>query len=87
MSDILARDHSMFEAELSGSVLNMRLLSRLLQWLRPYRLSLIASTLLVLIASYATVLMEILISMIIHAMVKPRTRDLGVSGTQNIWKT
>ena len=65
MSDIVTRDHSMFEAELSGSVLNMRLLSRLMQWLRPYRLSLIASTLLVLIASYATVLMEILISRVL----------------------
>ena len=65
MSDIVTRDHSMFEAELSGSVLNMRLLSRLMQWLRPYRLSLIASTVLVLIASYATVLMEILISRVL----------------------
>ena len=65
MSDIVMRDHSMFDAELSGSVLNMKLLGRLMQWLRPYRHSLVASTLLVLVASYATVVLEILISRVL----------------------
>ena len=65
MRNIVTRDHSMFDAELSGSVLNMRLLGRLMQWLTPYRLSLLASTALVLVASYATVVMEILISRVL----------------------
>ena len=65
MRNIVTRDHSMFDAELSGSVLNMRLLGRLMQWLKPYRLSLLASIALVLVASYATVVMEILISRVL----------------------
>ena len=30
------RDHAMFDAELSGAVLNLQLLNRILHWLRPY---------------------------------------------------
>ncbi|MDA0273374.1 MAG: ABC transporter ATP-binding protein, partial [Proteobacteria bacterium] len=59
------RDHTMFDAELSGAVLNMHLFGRLLKWLKPYRFSLILSTVLVLIASYAAVVMEILISRVL----------------------
>ncbi len=55
----------MFDAELSGAVLNMHLLGRLMRWLKPYRLSLLLSTVLVLIASYAAVVMEILISRVL----------------------
>jgi len=55
----------MFDAELSGAVLNMHLFGRLLKWLKPYRFSLILSTVLVLIASYAAVVMEILISRVL----------------------
>lgn len=58
-------DHSMFDAELSGSVLNMGLLSRLLHWLKPYRLSLVVSALLILIASFAAVVMEVVISRVL----------------------
>ena len=65
MSEAVKRDHSMFDAELSGSVLNLYLLSRLMNWLKPYRISLLISTVLVLIASYATVVMEILISRVL----------------------
>ena len=65
MSEAVKRDHSMFDAELSGSVLNLHLLSRLMNWLKPYRISLLISTVLVLIASYATVVMEILISRVL----------------------
>ena len=65
MSEAVKRDHSMFDAELSGSVLNLHLLSRLMNWLKPYRSSLLISTVLVLIASYATVVMEILISRVL----------------------
>ena len=65
MSGAVNRDHSMFDADLSGSVLNLHLLSRLMNWLKPYRISLLISTVLVLIASYATVVMEILISRVL----------------------
>jgi ATP-binding cassette subfamily B protein len=60
-----AKDHSMFDADLSGAVLNMHLLGRLMYWLKPYRLSLVVSTGLVLLASYAAVILEILISRVL----------------------
>ncbi len=59
------RDHSLFEAELSGNVLNLSLLRRVLGWLVPYRFSLIVSSILVLAASLATVMMEVVISRVI----------------------
>lgn len=76
-------DHSMFDAELSGSVLNMRLLSRLLHWLKPYRLSLVVSALLILIASFAAVVMEVIISRvlvdyIIRGEIESSMPDLGM---------
>ena len=33
------RDYSMFDAELSGAVLNLSLLRRLLRWMKPYRVT------------------------------------------------
>ncbi len=60
-----SRDHSMFDAELSGAVLNLQLFGRLVRWLKPYRFMLILSTVLVLVASYAAVVMEILISRVL----------------------
>ncbi len=65
MSEATRRDHSMFDAELSGAVLNMHLLGRLMKWLAPYRLSLIVSTILVLVASLGAVLMEVVISRVL----------------------
>lgn len=59
------RDHAMFDAELTGAVLNMHLLGRLMRWLKPYRLSLVVSTVLVLVASFAAVVMEIVISRVL----------------------
>ena len=59
------RDHSLFEAELSGAVLNLNLFVRLMGWLKPYSLSLIVSTVLVLLASFCAVLMEIVISRVL----------------------
>ncbi len=64
-TSIQERDHSMFDAELSGAVLNMHLLGRLLSWLKPYRLSLIASIVLILISSLCAVLMEVVISRVL----------------------
>ncbi len=58
-------DHSLFEAELSGSVLNLHLLGRIMRWLHPYRLSLLVSAFLILIASCSAVMMEVVISRVL----------------------
>ncbi|HIG39076.1 MAG: ABC transporter ATP-binding protein [bacterium] len=60
-----ARDHAMFDAELSGAVLNVQLLSRLLKWLRPYSSKLYLSAVLILITSFLAVLMEVIISRVL----------------------
>ena len=59
------KDYSLFEADLSGAMLNMRLLARLMGCLAPYRLRLFLSLALVLLASCATVLLEIVISRVL----------------------
>jgi ATP-binding cassette subfamily B protein len=59
------RDHSMFDAELSGTVLNMQLFARIMKWLRPYRLALFFSAILILIASFSAVVMEVIISRVL----------------------
>lgn len=58
------RDYSLFDADLSGAVLNMHLLGRLLKWLKPYRKALAVSTVLVLVASTLQILIPIIISLV-----------------------
>ncbi len=58
------RDYSMFEADISGAVLNMHLLGRLLHWLKPYRWALVASSALVLLTSTLQILLPIIISLV-----------------------
>ncbi len=77
------RDYSMFDAELSGAVLNLSLLRRLLKWLRPYRLTFGVSAVLVLLASTLQVLMPIIISLVvidhlIRGETDPLAPDLGM---------
>lgn len=77
------RDYAMFEADLSGAVLNMHLLSRLMHWLKPYKFSLLISSVLVLIASTLQVLLPIIISLvaidhIIRGESGADTPDLGL---------
>jgi ATP-binding cassette, subfamily B, multidrug efflux pump len=77
------RDYAMFDAELSGSVLNLRLLRRLLRWLRPYRTTFAISAILVLIASALQVLMPVVLSLvvidhIIQGNTGTNTPDLGM---------
>jgi len=77
------RDHSMFDAELSGAVLNFQLFVRLLSWLKPYRLSLFVSAILILITSYLAVTMEVVISRvlvdyIIQGEIESTMPDLGM---------
>lgn len=59
------RDPSLFDAEISGQVLNLRLFARLGRWLWPGRLLLTCSAILVLLASLFTVLMEVMISRVL----------------------
>jgi len=77
------RDYAMFDAELSGAVLNMQLLRRLLRWLKPYRLTFGASAVLVLLASTLQVLMPVVLSLvvidhIIRGEAAPTAPDLGM---------
>ncbi|MEM7366806.1 MAG: ABC transporter ATP-binding protein, partial [Pseudomonadota bacterium] len=65
MNTEVKRDYSMFEADLSGAVLNLSLLGRLLTWLKPYRLALVVSSFLVLISSTLQILLPIIISLVV----------------------
>ena len=58
------RDYAMFDADISGAVLNLQLLRRLLKWLTPYKVSLAVSTVLVLIASTLQVMLPMIISLV-----------------------
>jgi ATP-binding cassette, subfamily B, multidrug efflux pump len=59
------RDHAMFDAELSGQVLNLVLVRRLLRWLRPYRLTIVISSVLILVSSALQVLLPVVISVVV----------------------
>ncbi|MCP4756224.1 MAG: ABC transporter ATP-binding protein [Proteobacteria bacterium] len=58
------RDYSIFDAELSGQVLNMRLLGRLFGWLRPYRPTVFLGAVLVLMSATMAVLMPVVVSLV-----------------------
>ena len=59
------RDYALFDADLSGAVLNLRLLRRLLRWLKPYRATFAVSGLLVVAASSLQVLLPVIISIVV----------------------
>ena len=59
------RDHSLFDADLSGAVLNTHLLRRLLAWMKPYRMTFAVSGLLILAASTFQVLLPIIVSLVV----------------------
>ena len=54
-----ARNYSAFDAELTHKALNMRLFMRMLTWAKPYRITLIASAVLVIVGSGISVLMPV----------------------------
>jgi ATP-binding cassette subfamily B protein len=73
----------MFDAELSGAVLNLSLLRRLLGWMKPYRLTFAVSAVLILFASTLQVLLPVIISLvvidhIIRGETDPDRIDLGM---------
>jgi ATP-binding cassette, subfamily B, multidrug efflux pump len=77
------RDYAMFDADLTGQVLNLKLLGRLLGWLQPYRMMIVISAVLILIASALQVLMPVVISLVVvdHVImgnVDSRTPDMGM---------
>jgi len=86
------RDYSMFDAELSGRVLNMHLLRRLLRWIRPYRGTVALSSALILVSSALQVLLPVIISLVVvdHLIMGSATRapDMGmIAATEWIAKT
>ena len=77
------RDHAMFDAELSGRALNLKLLRRLLRWLVPYRRMIGVSSFLLLISSALQVLLPVVISVVVvdHVIIGTKahvTPDLGM---------
>jgi len=85
------RNYAMFEADLSGAVLNMHLLGRLLHWLKPYSRSLIVSSILVLLTSTLQILLPIIISLVaidhlIQGEADADTPDFGMIEL-NTWLT
>jgi len=60
-----SRDYSMFDAELSGAVLNMSLLGRILGWMKPYKYMFALSAVLVLVWSTLHVMLPVIISVVV----------------------
>ena len=58
------RDYSMFDAELTGAVMNLSLLRRLLHWMKPYRVTFAVSAVLVLLASTLQILLPMVVSLV-----------------------
>ena len=86
--DPTRRDYSMFDAEISGQVVNLGLLRRLLSWLRPYRTTFIVSSILILLASTLQVLLPVVISLVVidHLIMgeaQGHTPDLGMIEATN----
>jgi ATP-binding cassette subfamily B protein len=80
-----SRNHAMFDAELSGQVLNMKLVRRLLHWLAPYRGLITISSVLILVSSALQVLLPVVISVVVvdHIIMGSGghvTPDMGMIG-------
>ena len=67
MSEIIKnrRDYRLFDAELSGAVLNTRLLVRLLGWMRPYWKTLSVSLISVCITSLLAIALPVILSVVV----------------------
>lgn len=60
-----SRDYQLFDAELSGTVLNTRLLLRLLTWMRPYWRTLCISLVMVCITSLLAIALPVILSVVV----------------------
>ena len=81
-TQVKIRDYSMFDAELSGTAMNLALLRRLIKWLQPYRRTFAFSVVLVLISSTLAVLLPVVMAIVIidHIILQEvdvQTLDLG----------
>jgi ATP-binding cassette subfamily B protein len=61
----LVRDYSIFDADLAGKTLNVRLLLRLLRWVRPHRRAAFWSGAAVLVASLLLVLQPVVVGRVV----------------------
>lgn len=72
------RDYAMFDADLTGSALNMHLLRRLLKWMKPYRSTFLVSAVLILVSSTLAVLLPVVISIVvIDHVIRGETENLS----------
>ena len=60
-----ARNYSAFDSELTHQALNARMFLRLMGWLRPYRITVFVSILLVLIAAAMSVLLPVIVGRVV----------------------
>lgn len=60
-----ARDYALFEADMSGRSLDLKLLRRMLHWMAPYRRLFAASAVLMLITSTLQVLLPVILSLVV----------------------
>ncbi len=68
------RNYSAFDAQLTHQALNVRMFMRLLQWTKPYRITLISSIVLMLVSSTITAIMPVLQNkVIIDNILSPET--------------
>ena len=80
---VRSKGHGMFDAQLSGTVMNFALLRRLLKWIRPYWATFTVSSILVLLSSLFAVLMPVVLSIVvIDHVIRQEShglfRDLGM---------
>ena len=68
----------MFDADISGRILDMRLLGRLLQWLAPQRRRLALSTVLVLITAVLQVMLPVVLSLVVIDHLLMGTAQAGI---------
>ncbi len=72
------RDYALFDAEITGAVLNLSLLRRLLHWMRPYRATFAVSGALILLASTLQVLQPVIISgVVIDHIIRSESESLA----------
>ena len=83
------RDYSLFEADLSGATLNLALLRRLLEWMKPYKITFCVSALLVIVTSALQVLLPVVLSIVVidHIIRGETTSDVPDFGLINITDT
>ena len=79
-STFQGRNYSAFDAELTHQALNVRLFIRLLKWAKPYKLTLIASSIFVTISAGLSVLLPVLQArVIVDNILVPANAQLNAS--------